>query len=370
MPDVDSTLRTIAQWKYIIVTDLSSAFYQIPLSRDSMKHCGVATPFRGVRVYTKCAMGMPGSETALEELMCRVLGKHIEEGIAAKLADDLYCGGDTPEELASNWERVLSALHKSDLRLLAKKTIVCPTSTTILGWIWSQGTLKASPHKIATLAACKPPHTARGLRSFIGAYKVLGREVKGCASTLAPLDSALTGLQAKDKVIWDEDLLTSFTLAQHKLQSSKCIVLPKPNDQLWIVTDGSVKQHGIGSTLYVNRDNKLHLAGFFSSKLKKHQVNWLPCEVEALGIAAGVKNFSPYIIQSAHTTRVLTDSKPCTPAIENLCRGEFSTSPHIISFLTIVNRYQVTIQHLAGTINMPSDFTSRNAPECLNPPSC
>ena len=67
-----------------------------------MKYCGVATPFKGVRVYTHCAMGMPGSETALEELMCRVLGELIQEGIVAKIAGDLYCGSDTPEELHHN----------------------------------------------------------------------------------------------------------------------------------------------------------------------------------------------------------------------------------------------------------------------------
>lgn len=70
MPDVDSTLRIIAPWKYIIKTDLASAFYQIPLSKSSMKYCGVATPFKEVRVYTRTAMGMPGSDTSLEELMC------------------------------------------------------------------------------------------------------------------------------------------------------------------------------------------------------------------------------------------------------------------------------------------------------------
>ena len=74
MPNVDGILRQIAQWKYIAVSDLTKSFYQIPLSRESMKYCGVVTPFRGVRVYTRSAMGMPGSETALEELMCRVLG--------------------------------------------------------------------------------------------------------------------------------------------------------------------------------------------------------------------------------------------------------------------------------------------------------
>ena len=65
MPDVNTTLRTIAPWRYMIQTDLTRAFYQIPLAQSSLRYCGVATPFRGMRVYTRSAMGMPGSETAL-----------------------------------------------------------------------------------------------------------------------------------------------------------------------------------------------------------------------------------------------------------------------------------------------------------------
>ena len=85
MPDVDSTLRKIAQWKYIATTDLSNAFYQIPLSRESMRYCGVVTPFRGVRVYALSAMGMPGSETALEELLCRILGVCCKKAVSLNL---------------------------------------------------------------------------------------------------------------------------------------------------------------------------------------------------------------------------------------------------------------------------------------------
>ena len=145
MPDVDSTLCHIAQWRKHIATDLTSAFYQIPLSRDSMKYCMVATPFWGVRVYTRSAMGMPGSETALEELMCHVLGHLLEEGIVAKIADYLYCGGNSPQELLQNWTKVLQALHKCDIRLSTSKTVINPQSTTLLGWVWNSGTLRASP---------------------------------------------------------------------------------------------------------------------------------------------------------------------------------------------------------------------------------
>ena len=138
MPEVESTLHTIASWQYIISTDLTSAFYQIPLDKDSMKYCGVATPYKGIRVYNGSAMGMPGSETALEELMSPVLGDLLHEGVVTKLADDLYCGGDTPEAVLHNWKCVLQALSKCNLRLSAKKTSICTKSTSILGWTLSR----------------------------------------------------------------------------------------------------------------------------------------------------------------------------------------------------------------------------------------
>ena len=367
LPDVDSTLRVIAKWKYIISTDLTSAFYQIPLDARSMKFCGVATPFRGVRAYARSAMGMPGSETALEELMCRVLGDLLAEGRVTKIADDLYCGGDSPSDLLQNWRGVLDALSKNDLRLSARKTTVCPLSTTILGWIWSNGTLSASPHRIATLTTCPAPNNVKGLRSFIGAYKVLARVLPGCASILSPLDAAVAGKDSNSRLIWTDSLHEAFKVAQHSLNTHRSIQLPAPGDQLWIVTDGAVKSPGIGATLYVSRGGKPKLAGFFSAKMRARQNMWIPCEIEALSIAAATRHFAPYIIQSVHKACILTDSKPCVQAFEKLCRGEFSTSPRVSTFLSTVSRYQASVRHLAGSANAPSDFASRNAPDCSQP---
>ena len=367
MPDVDTILRQIAQWKYIVVSDLTSAFYQIPLSKKSMKYCGIVTPYRGVRVYTRTAMGMPGSETALEELMSRVLGDLLQEGVVSKLADDLYCGGNTPEQLMCNWERVLQAFAKCNLRLSATKTVIAPHSTMVLGWNWSQGTLRASPHRISALSSCSVPSTVRGLRSFIGAYKVLARVIPQCASIIGPLDGIVAGQVSTTSIKWTDEQLKLFQSAQMALSTNKVITLARPEDQLWIVTDGAVKNRGIGATLYVVREDKPSLAGFFSAKLRPRQVTWLPCEVEALGIAAAVKHFSAFIIQSHHPVSVLTDSKPCVQAYEKLCRGEFSSSHRVATFLATASRFQVSIRHISGSVNIPSDFSSRNALECDSP---
>ena len=364
MPSVDSVLRDIARWKYIIVTDLRQSFYQIPLSHNAMKFCGVVTPFKGIRVYTRSAMGMPGSETCLEELMCRVLGELIEEGCVAKIADDLYIGGDTTSDLLNNWSRVLTALNANNLRLNASKTVICPLTTTILGWVWSNGTLQASKHRITALSSVDPPKTVQGLRSFIGAYKVLSRVIRGYANILDPLDQATSGRSSRDKIEWTDELLSAFKSAQSTLKTNKVITMPHPKDTLWIVTDGSVRERGMAATLYAMRNDKLHLAGFFNAKLKKHQILWLPCEVEALSIATAVKHFSPYIIQSHGTTQVLTDSRPCVQAYAKLNRGEFSNSSRVSTFLSVISRHQVMLNHISGAANLPSDYTSRNLPEC------
>ena len=74
----------------------------------------------------RSAMGKPGSETALEETMCQVLGDSLQDGTVTKLADYLYCGGYTTDELFSSWERVfLQALQKCSLRLSLTKTVIC-----------------------------------------------------------------------------------------------------------------------------------------------------------------------------------------------------------------------------------------------------
>ena len=163
--------------------------------------------------------------------MCRVFGHLLEEGDVAKIADDLYCGGNSPQELLQNWTKVLQALHKCDLRLSASKTVINPQSTALLGWVWNCGTLRASPHRIAALASCPEPDTVSRMRSFIGAFKVLSRVLPGCSALLAQLDDSVAGRESKKSIQWTDDLRTSFHNAQAALSTARTITLPKPRSQ-------------------------------------------------------------------------------------------------------------------------------------------
>ena len=364
LPNVEDVLRQIGQWKWIVKADLKQAYYQIPLAKESMKLVGVCTPFRGIFVYQRAVMGLPGSESALEELLCRVLGDMMVGGGVVKLADDLYCGSDQPCNLLVIWDKVLQLLQDNGLRLSPQKTVCCPMATEILGWHWEQGRISATPHRLNALAACSPPKTVKGLRSFIGAYKFLCKVLPRHSDVLQPLDKlSAAGKQSCDKIVWTTELETAFSHAKEHLKDAKVLTLPRKEDKLQIITDAAAGTSGLASAMYVIR-GKPYLAGIFNARKKGDQIGWLPCEIEALSIAAGVKHFSPYIVQSAHTTSVLTDSKPCVQAYKKLQRGMFSASPRVTTFLAVISRFQVTLAHIAGKENVFSDFISRNPLSC------
>jgi hypothetical protein len=159
----------------------------------------------------------------------------------------------------------------------------------------------------------------------------------------------VAGRQSKEQIQWTDELHTVFCRAQAALSAARTITLPKPEDQIWIVTDGAIRTPGIGATLYVTRNDKLRVAGFFSAKIRGSQVRWLPCEVEVLSIAVAVKHFSPYLIQSHHHACILKDSKPRVQAQEKLCCGEFSAIPRVSTFISTVSRYQASVRHVSGS---------------------
>ena len=367
MPTVESVLRTIASWKYIIVTDLSDAFYQIPLDKNSMKWCGTPTPFRGLRCYAVAAQGMPGASEALEECLSAIFGDEVKERTLGKIADDMCVGGMDESDLLGNWAVVLDKLSLNDLRVKAPKTIIAPLNVQLLGWDWQNGRISASTHKISPLCSADPPETVTKLRSFIGAYKFFNRVIPQCANHISVLESSISGKQKNDKVNWSDHLIQLYRSAQDALKKASSIHLPRPSDQLVIVHDGSMI--GIGSVLYLNRKGQLIIGSFFSAKLKEHQNRWYPCEIEALSITVSIQHFGPYLRESHNITQVLTDSRPCVQAWERMKRGEFSTSTRVATFMSTLAEYNVEVQHISGVQNLPSDFQSRNPPVC-NSPSC
>ena len=101
-----------------------------------------------------------------------------------------------------------------------------------------------------------PTTTVQGLRSFVGAYKSLSKVLLWCAKLFDPLDHATTGIQSRDKLVWNDSMLIAFNDAQEVLGNCKDITLPQPSDTLHIATEASVMQNGNTASLYILLDGK------------------------------------------------------------------------------------------------------------------
>ena len=366
----EDTLRRLSSFKFLIKTDLTKAFFQMELSDESLPYLGTVTPYKGLRIYLRPPMGMPGSSEYLQELLQRICGDFLQEGFLLLNHDDMFVGGDTFELLLTNWYRLLLRLRENNITLSPSKTFICPKKVTILGWDWCEGTLSPNTHSISALATVSPPKSCTAMRSFIGSFKAISRCIPRYASLVSPLEDSIKGLKGNQMISWSPDLSEHFDKAQQALKSPKTITIPKPSDQLVVTVDASPLNKGLGATLFSQREGKRSVSGFFSFKLKNHQLNnWYPCEHEALAIAASIKHFSPYIRENVHTTQVLTDSKPCYQAFQRLCTGHFSASARVSTFLSTLSSHNVQVLHIPGKNNTSSDFSSRHPREC-NDESC
>ena len=360
----DRVIRELAKWKYVIKTDLTQSFFQIPISKKSMPYLATSTPFKGLRVYTTPVMGMPGSSEILQELMSRIFGNEMMEGWLLIIADDMYVCANSLDDLLVSWDVVLEKMSKNGLSLSATKTIVCPKSFDVLGWKWNSGTITITPHKVTPLISSDPPKTCSNMRSYIGTFKAMSRCIPGYSSLMSPLEESIKGLAPSQHIQWTAELLAHFNRCKEALKSPVVLTMPTPEDKLILTVDASPVNAGIGATLYVCRDGKRLISDCFSMKLKIHHLKWEPCELEALAIASGIQHFSPFITESKHPLEVLTDNRPCVQAFAKLRKGHFSASARVSTFLSTLSQHSIIMSHLKGTNNMTSDYASRNPNSC------
>ena len=375
VPKTEDILTMLGRWNHIIIFDLHSGYFQCHMSEDAIPWLGVQTPFGGLRVISRSGQGLLGQAEEFEELISKVLKQELQDGICAKIVDDVIVGGDTQEEAAKNYVRILSKLHNANLKIAPEKTSIFPKEADILGWVWKEGgKLEASPHRKLALTNTKTEDIKKvqDMRSWVGLFKTLHIVTPQISNILAPFEEAAAGKDSKEPFVWNFELEKKFREAKQSIDSLVTLYLPSPQDQLILETDaarGGGKQNlpaGIGHVLYAVKGDKKVPVRYHSAKLPDKCKKWSPCEIEALALAAGVNREYDIIRESKYPLIIQPDSKPVHEAIKLINNGKFSSSARMSSFLTNINRTRIDSKHISGKakLNPVSDLQSRNPSEC------
>ena len=365
-PSIPQAKRILSTFKYHIELDLSHCFWQGSMSPTDSQYLATPHPFGGLRVYTREPQGIRNASEHNSERLARIFGDLEKDQRMCRMADGLYIGGSTLEELSDNLCTVFNRAKLAGLTFKPSKIIVCPKETILFGWKKLGDQWSPTNHVVSPLSQAPLPKTIKQLRGFIGAYRQLSSTIKNYSTTLGNLEKHAGGKTSREHVQWTNELKTEFENAKKSLTNIQSIAIPKPSDTLHIYPDFSETANAVGSHLVIHReeDNVKLNGGYFSVRLEDCQTRWTPCEKECLGIKLSIQHFKPFVQNSNHRTIIHTDNLICVQAWNRLKLGHISTSSKVASFLSSLSENNVEIVHFPGSQTKVADFSSRNPLPC------
>ena len=87
----------------------------------------------GTLTFERAPMGLLGMDVVQDELTDRIFGDLVQQGKVVKIADNVYFGGQSLEELHTVFTEILRRIDKADLRIKPSKLKLNIVSADILG---------------------------------------------------------------------------------------------------------------------------------------------------------------------------------------------------------------------------------------------
>ena len=163
--------------------------------------------------------GLLNSDYELEQLLFKVLGDEISDGICMAARDDVTVGGNSIDEAISNWERVLSKLSSCNLKITPHKVRIFLPDTEVYGYRIKNGEVLPSQHIVTDLGNTKISDltTVKKVNSWKGLYKTLIGHLPHLSHFMSPFDSATVAKESRSKFEWTRQLTVAFKSAIEQL---------------------------------------------------------------------------------------------------------------------------------------------------------
>lgn len=346
MPTVESAFQYLGQAKWYTLLDLNSAYMQIPLTERSKKYTAFVVPF-GEFEFNVVPFGLSTGSQVLTRLIDKIFGD-IKYKYIFNFFDDLvvYTDGSFSQHL-KHLKEVITRLQRAGLTVNPEKMTIASNHIEFLGHIFSKGTVTFDSDKIQPIINFPTPKNAKQVSRLIGMMAYYAKFIPNFAQLAAPLNY----LKRKNvPFTWGPDQQTSFEQLKTILTSQPILKLPDFNRPFTLQTDGSGT--GLGVQLAQEYDGDLYPVAFASRPLNKHEKNRSALELECLAVVFGLTKFQQYLEHREFTLQ--TD---CS-ALSWLLNHPRQVGK-IARWLTFINSFKFTSQHIRGDTNAVADCLSR-----------
>ncbi|UYV76938.1 hypothetical protein LAZ67_14002486 [Cordylochernes scorpioides] len=164
LPTAETIFSELKGATVFSVFDASSAFWQVPLVKESTNLCTIATPFGRFR-FKRLPYGLNSASEVFQRCINNILSGL--QGTACYM-DDILIYGNTMEEHNRNLETVLRRLEENNVKLNAKKQQIAVNKVNFLGHIISRDGIAIQASRAEAIQKLKRPENKTEVQRFLG----------------------------------------------------------------------------------------------------------------------------------------------------------------------------------------------------------
>lgn len=346
LPNIEDSIQRLSNMKYFSVLDLSSGYYQLPVSECSKKYTSFVTP-DGQFQFNRMPFGLTNAPSVFQRMM-NSLCRDVDDRIISYL-DDVILASSSLDDGIELLGKVLRKLEEYGLTLNLSKCRFLNDKVEFLGHEISTLGIRAGQDKINCVKNFPTPKNVHEVRQFIGLCSYFRKFIARFSLIAEPL----TNLTRKDLAFkWSIEQDAAFNILKEKLCDRDILTLFDNSKAHEIHTDASCK--GLAGVLLQQEEDGLRPVSYFSRKTSTSEEKFHSYELEALAVVESLDKFKSYVMGKPFT--VVTDCSALRYA---------STQRHIIPriarwWLKILE-FDFTIKHRNGKSMQHIDALSRNA---------
>lgn len=292
-------LSMIGKARYISTIDLTDAFFQIPLHKDSREKTAFAVPTRGTYVYDRMPMGLTNSGAELCSLIDSLFGSEFEPN-AFPYLDDIVVVTESFDTHLSILKRISEKLHYAGLTISPSKSKFAYKRLKYLGHILDVQGIAMDKSRLEAIENFPRPKCVKDVQRLMGLAGWYRRFIKDFSAITAPISELEKKLV---KFEWNGERENAFKKLILALTSAPVLANPRYDLPFEIQADAS--RTACGAVLVQYQDGIERVIAYMSQKFTAAQQKYHVTELECLAVILAIERFRPYV-EGTHF-KVITD---------------------------------------------------------------